>query len=52
MLVALVGTDSDPQGLQECARTLTDAGAGVFASNAEATRAALAHLTGRGKEQP
>lgn len=52
VLVALVGTDSDPQGLQECARTLTDAGAGVFASNAEATRAALAHLTGRRKEQP
>lgn len=44
VVVALVGTESDPQGLQDCAATLSAAGAAVFTSNAQAVRAALAHL--------
>lgn len=46
MVVSLVGTGSDPQGLQRCAEALTAVGAEVFTSNAAATRAALAHLGG------
>jgi FdrA protein len=46
VVVSLVGTESDPQGLQACARTLASAGAHVFTSNAQAVRAALS-LTGR-----
>lgn len=44
VVVTLVGTEADPQGLQRCADALTAAGAEVHASNAAATRAALAHL--------
>ena len=46
VVVSLVGTESDPQGLQRCAEALTAVGASVFTSNAAATRAALAHLGG------
>lgn len=41
VVVTLVGTPADPQGLEDCARRLTEAGADVFASNAAATRHAL-----------
>lgn len=44
VVVTLVGAEADPQGLDRCARALTAAGAQVYASNAQATRAALAHL--------
>lgn len=44
VVVALVGTESDPQGLEDCAQALSTAGADVFTSNAEAVRAALSHL--------
>lgn len=44
VVVALVGTTSDPQGLEDCARRLAAAGAQVHASNAAATRAALSAL--------
>jgi len=47
VVVALVGTASDPQGLDACARALADAGASVFTSNAQATRHALSLLQGR-----
>ncbi|MGC5585083.1 FdrA family protein [Ornithinimicrobium sp. W1665] len=46
VVVSLVGTESDPQGLQRCAEALAAAGAQVLTSNAAATRAALAHLGG------
>ncbi|WP_289019381.1 FdrA family protein [uncultured Ornithinimicrobium sp.] len=46
VVVSLVGTESDPQGLQRCAETLAVVGASIFTSNAAATRAALAHLGG------
>jgi FdrA protein len=42
VVVALVGTAADPQGLDRQATALADAGAEVFASNAEATRRAVA----------
>ena len=41
VVIALVGTDSDPQGLQRQARALADAGAEVHTSNARATRRAI-----------
>ncbi|GAA1175934.1 acyl-CoA synthetase FdrA [Ornithinimicrobium humiphilum] len=44
VVVALVGTESDPQGLTACAQTLAAAGASVHTSNAEAVRVALSHL--------
>jgi len=47
VVVALVGTATDPQGLESQAAALADAGAEVFASNAEATRRAVA-LVGEG----
>jgi FdrA protein len=40
-VVALVGTESDPQGWSRQADALAEAGAAVFASNAAATRYAL-----------
>ena len=40
-VVALVGTDADPQGWSRQADALAEAGAAVFASNAAATRYAL-----------
>lgn len=44
VVVSLVGSGSDPQGLESCAEALVSAGAHVFASNARAVRAALAWL--------
>lgn len=44
VVVSLVGTEEDPQGLSASVEALTAAGAEVFASNAAATRRALAHL--------
>ncbi|GAA1796085.1 DUF1116 domain-containing protein [Nostocoides veronense] len=44
VVVSLVGTAGDPQGLEACAQALVDAGASVYLSNAEATRAALTAL--------
>jgi FdrA protein len=44
VVVALVGTDADPQGWSRQADALADAGAAVFASNAAATRYALTLL--------
>jgi FdrA protein len=41
-VVALIGTDHDPQDRTRQARTLVDAGAAVFTSNAAAARAAAA----------
>jgi FdrA protein len=41
VVVALVGTDADPQGWSRQADALSAAGAAVFASNAAATRHAL-----------
>lgn len=46
VVVSLIGTDADPQGLRACAEALHTAGASVFVSNAHATRHALALLTG------
>jgi FdrA protein len=43
IVVALVGTEADPQGWNRQADALQAAGAAVFASNAQATRYAL-HL--------
>jgi FdrA protein len=40
-VVALVGTEADPQGWSRQADALAEAGAAVFASNAQATRHAL-----------
>ena len=40
-VVALVGTEADPQGWSRQADALAEAGAAVFASNAAATRYAL-----------
>jgi FdrA protein len=45
VVVSLCGTPSDPQGRDRQARTLQDAGASVFSSNAAAARAA-ARLVG------
>ncbi len=44
VVVTLVGTAADPQGLESQASRLADAGAAVFASNAMATRAAISLL--------
>ena len=41
VVVAVVGTDSDPQGLERQVRALVDAGAEVHLSNARATRRAV-----------
>jgi len=46
VVVALVGTRDDPQGLEGQAATLVDAGAVVHASNAAATRDAIAVIQG------
>ncbi|MBD8868610.1 FdrA family protein [Nocardioides donggukensis] len=46
VVVALVGTALDPQGLDRQARALTEAGAEVHLSNARATRRALELLGG------
>lgn len=42
VVVALIGTTGDPQGLEEQARALRDAGASVHLSNAAAAREAVA----------
>lgn len=44
VVVSLVGTAGDPQGLEPSAQALRAAGASVFSSNAEAVRAAVALL--------
>jgi FdrA protein len=44
VVVALIGTDADPQGWSRQADALAAAGAAVFASNAAATRHALSLL--------
>ncbi len=41
VVISLCGTEADPQGWRGQAQALADAGAVVFASNAQATRAAL-----------
>jgi len=41
VVIALVGTEGDPQGWSRQADALAAAGAAVFASNAAATRYAL-----------
>ncbi len=46
VVVSLVGTESDPQGLTRQARALAEAGAEVHLSNAAATRRAVALCTG------
>lgn len=46
VVVTLVGTRGDPQGLQRQAGALAEAGADVHLSNAAATRRALALLSG------
>jgi FdrA protein len=46
VLVSLIGSRADPQGLERTADLLVDAGALVFASNAEAARAATALVVG------
>jgi FdrA protein len=48
-VVALIGTEGDPQGWTRQADALAEAGAAVFASNAAATRHALT-LIGVGNE--
>lgn len=47
VVVSLIGTDADPQGLAAQAATLRQAGAHVFASNAQAARFACDLLAGR-----
>jgi FdrA protein len=47
VVVSLTGTDGDPQGLARQAEALCAAGAGVYRSNAEAARAAVAIARGR-----
>jgi FdrA protein len=46
VVVALIGTEADPQGWSRQADALAGAGAAVFASNAAATRYALDLLGG------
>jgi FdrA protein len=41
VVIALIGTEADPQGWSRQADALAEAGAAVFASNAAATRYAL-----------
>jgi FdrA protein len=48
VLVSLIGTRADPQGLDRTADLLVDAGALVFASNAAAARAATALVAREG----
>jgi FdrA protein len=48
VVVALIGTESDPQGWSRQADALAAAGAAVFASNAAATRYALSLLEASG----
>jgi FdrA protein len=48
VVVALIGTEADPQGWSRQADALAAAGAAVFASNAAAVRHAL-HLLGGGR---
>ncbi|SDU69443.1 hypothetical protein [Jiangella alkaliphila] len=49
VVVALIGTADDPQGLESQARALRDAGASVHLSNATAARGAIA-LVNRGAD--
>ncbi|EAP97375.1 hypothetical protein JNB_17933 [Janibacter sp. HTCC2649] len=44
VVVAVIGTDGDPQGLTRTGETLAAAGASVFLSNRDATRHALTFL--------
>ncbi|MEP6855350.1 MAG: FdrA family protein [Pedococcus sp.] len=44
VVVSLIGTGRDPQGLTRCAEALRSAGASVFLSNAAATRRAVSLL--------
>lgn len=44
VVVSLIGTDDDPQGMTRCAEALQAAGASVFCSNAQATRHAVSLL--------
>jgi FdrA protein len=46
VVVAVVGTDGDPQGLERQVRALVDAGAEVHLSNARATRRAVELMGG------
>ncbi|HUD37713.1 MAG TPA: FdrA family protein [Streptosporangiaceae bacterium] len=46
VVVALIGTAGDPQGLTAQVTTLAEAGADVFASNAQAARFACGLITG------
>jgi FdrA protein len=46
VVAALIGTETDPQGLDAQAQLLVDAGVRVFLSHAEAVRVALHLLTG------
>ncbi|MFW6773836.1 FdrA family protein [Nocardioides sp. CPCC 205120] len=46
VVVSLCGTDADPQGLAAQAEALASAGAAVFSSNADATRYAVALVSG------
>ncbi len=48
VVVTLVGTTGDPQGLDRQAEALAAGGARVFASNAQATRAAIDCIQGQG----
>jgi FdrA protein len=45
VVVSLIGTEADPQGFVEQGNRLSDAGAAVFASNAQAARYAIAKLS-------
>jgi FdrA protein len=51
VVVSLTGTAGDPQGLARQATLLRDAGAAVYASNAEATRRAIQLVTTRDTPQ-
>ncbi len=46
VVVSLIGTSGDPQGLEETARTLQAAGASVYLSNAAAARVAAGLIKG------
>ncbi|GAB3704426.1 FdrA family protein [Mariniluteicoccus flavus] len=52
VVVSLIGTDEDPQGLTRCAEALQGAGASVFCSNAQATRHAVGLLAGSSSDTP
>jgi FdrA protein len=52
VVVALVGTEGDPQGLRGQAEALAAAGASVFLSNAQAARHATGLLDGHGPAGP